>query len=185
MANHVTTFAFFENISKEAEEFLTNIDLDKDSDEVLMDFTEEKVGDNGQDWVDAYGAKWVYIDDIYEDTVHLCSAWSPPEGMLNKIYEKLQSLNSPDLLMWACYEDEMPNFVGVWGRVGDYDYENHVEEHDYKSVIGCEPHFLDEDEEGNTISEYNDEWDEKLDEWRDSEYNLFKECHELQVQYRA
>ena len=174
MANHVSTYVSFENLSKEAEEFLTNIDMSKKSDEVLMNFVSEEVGDTRQDWVDAFGAKWVYFDDISENTACLVSAWSPPEALLDKMYDKLHSLNSPNLELWATYDDEMPNFIGTWGRIGDFYYEEYVEDEHYESIIGCNPHILDE--EGDW-EDYNEDWPELLDKWHDSEYECFKQCY--------
>jgi len=176
MANHVTSFVEFGNISEEAKKFLTDIDMEMESDQVLKVFLDEEIGDTRQAWVEALGAKWVYFDYIDEDNLSLVSAWSPPEEFFTKIYEKLQSLNSPDLEMFVSYEDEMPNFVGFWGRIKDYEYEEYVEQDYYERIIGAEPYIPDEDDDENY--EYNDHWDEKLNEFKSSEYECFKSGYE-------
>ena len=74
-----------------------------------------------------------------------------------------------------CYgqvsDDEMPNFVGVFGLgPNDYDYEEYLEEEDYEQCIGCVPHY--ETDDG---WEHNEDWWDKFDEWRENEYESFVE----------
>ena len=78
------------------------------------------------------------------------TAWSAPEFFFRGLYEKLVSLNSPDAML-ASFDDEMPNFVGVFGLgPNDYDYDEYLDEEDYEQCIGCVPHY-ETDDSGNTM----------------------------------
>jgi len=172
MANHVYSYISFVNLSQEAEDYLNNagdnflhsvynLSEDVDIDTVLW-------------YNENVGSKWMNFEEINSELVSTVSAWGPPGNFYDALYEKLQSLNSPDLEIWARYDDEMPNFVGCWGRIGDYDYEECVDEEYYERVIGCTPHILDEDGEWE---DSNEDWYDELDKWYDSEYDCFLESY--------
>lgn len=178
MANHVSSYISFANLSQEAIDYLDGDDMSKtDTDGFLRsvyNLSEDVEIDTALWSNENIGSKWIDFDEISSDLIFATTAWGPPGGFYNALYEKLQSLNSPHLEMWVRYDDEMPNFVGCWGRIGDYDYEESVDEEYYESVIGCTPHILDEDGEWQ---DSNEDWYDELDKWYDSEYDCFLESY--------
>ena len=119
MANHVTSYINFENLSDKAEEFLENMNEETLLQGLYSDY------DNTYDWyIDNVGAKWLTVDDINSTNISCTSAWSPPVQFYDKLHEKLVELNSPDAVVWVTYEDEMPNFAGgqlyIDGELEDY-----------------------------------------------------------------
>jgi hypothetical protein len=172
MANHVTSYISFENLSQEAIDF-----IDSSGENFLhsvYNLSEDVDIDTAFWYNENVGSKWMHFEELSSDLISTVSAWGPPGNFYEALYEKLESLNSPGLEMWVRYDDEMPNFVGVWGRIGDWDYEEYLEEEHYENVIGCTPNILDEDGEWE---EFNDDWYEELDKWYDSEYDCFKESY--------
>ena len=102
----------------------------------------------------------------------LFSAQSSPVPFYENLYKKLSSLNSPDLKMWVVYDDEMPNFVGVWGMAPNgYDYDEYIDEEYYEQCIECLPYTENEDGEYESV----DEWQDKFHEWSDKEHDMFVE----------
>ena len=184
MANNVYTYISFEDISDEAIAFLDEVGNESDETKIMCmvydipyhtETSEDKV--NTYDWyIENVGAKWMYIEDISCYGFSTTSAWSPPLGFCDAIFSKLQSLNSPDLLMWCRYDDEMPNFVGVYGRYKTMDYDEYVEgDESYEQCIGDLPYSVipsDNDEEEDEY-EYNEDWNDSLDTWCDEEYKFF------------
>jgi len=160
MANHVTSFVSFSNISEEAIKFLdglSEIDGENKEQDQIKYFCEDYKPE--WDWyAENIGPKWMYFDYVDGDNFSTVSAWSVPIPFFNKVFETLKALNSPDLRMWVQYEDEMPNFVGVYGLYQDEVYEEEVEAEDYMNVIGCE----NWDEE---TDDYNEDWGYKLGDW--------------------
>jgi len=173
MANHVISHISFENLSEEATQFLSNImpSFDTPTAKVLEYFFEESEDTmNTYAWcVDNLGAKWVNFEEIGEDTFNMFSAWSFPKRFADTLYEKLVSLNSPNLEMWCTYEDEMPNFIGVYGR-GPYEaeYEEELDENLYEEEIGSLPY-------NEETEEFNDEWWELAYGWQNREKQYFQE----------
>ena len=172
MANNVNSYISFENLSQEAYDFLEKLmpDYQTSSDEIVA-----KIYDAPEDTREWYeeniGAKWINFEDISGEGMTIVTAWSAPEAFYKSLYEKMVSLNSPDAMLWASFDDEMPNFVGVYGLgPNDYDYEEYLDEEDYEQCIGCTPHCKTDDG-----WEHNEDWWDKFDEWRDKEYNYFIE----------
>ena len=176
MANNVSSYISFSNISQEAEDWLDKLMPDHDTSayEVLgkiYDKTEEEMDDYDW-WIENVGAKWLNFEDVSCGGMATVSAWSAPVSFYENLYKKLSSLNSPDLKMWARYDDEMPNFVGVWGMAPNgYDYDEYIEEEYYEQCIDCLPYAENEDGDYESV----DEWWDKFDEWSEKEYDLFIE----------
>jgi hypothetical protein len=176
MANNVSSYISFSDISEEAEDWLDKLmpDYNTSAYEVLgkiYDKTEEEM-DNWEWWNENVGSKWLNFEDVSCGGVSTVSAWSPPTLFYENLYKKLSSLNSPDLKMWARYDDEMPNFVGVWGMAPDgYDYDEYIDEEYYEQCIDCLPYAENEDGDYESV----DEWWDKFDEWSEKEYGLFIE----------
>ena len=175
MANHVSSYISFQNLSKEAYDFLNELmpDYQTETDEILRKIFDLPEGtEYNWDWyADNIGAKWITFEDVSGEGMSTVTAWSAPEAFFKGLYEKLVSLNSPDAMLWASFDDEMPNFVGVFGLgPNDYDYEEYLDEEDYEQCIGCVPHY--ETDDG---WEHNEDWWDKFDEWREGEYESFVE----------
>jgi hypothetical protein len=168
MANHVNSNIEFDNISEEASKFLLSLPTDNEEilGKIFPDYKPE-----GEWYIENIGSKWITFDDIYDVTLNITTAWIAPYSFYNGLYEKLQSLSSPDLEMWVTYDDEMPNFVGVFGRIDDYEYEDCIEEEHYKAVFGITA--SNEEKE-----EFDEEWWDRVHEFYADEYSAFKECYE-------
>ena len=80
--------------------------------------------------------------------------------------------------MWCRYDDEMPNFVGVYGRYKDTDYDECVEDGYYQECIGDTPYSTITDEEGEEEIEWSETWNDSLDVFCDKEYSSFQEIIE-------
>ena len=179
MANHVNSYISFENLSEKAEKFLQELmpDYQTSSDEVINKIFDLST-DTEYDWdwhIENIGAKWITFEDVSACGMSTVTAWSAPEAFYRGLYKKLVSLDSPDAELWASYDDEMPNFVGVFGLApNDYDYEEYVDEEVYQQCIGALPYLEDEDGEW----EHNEEWWDKFDEWREKEYSYFKDGYQ-------
>ena len=179
MANHVNSYISFENLSEKAEKFLEELmpDYQTSSDEVINKIFDLST-DTEYDWdwhIENIGAKWITFEDVSACGMSTVTAWSAPEAFYRGLYKKLVSLDSPDAQLWASYDDEMPNFVGVFGLApNDYDYEEYVDEEVYQQCIGALPYLEDEDGEW----EHNEEWWDKFDEWREKEYSYFKDGYQ-------
>ena len=184
MANNVYSYISLEGLSDKASDFLLSIEEPANETETMckiynIPYEGESTDDvvNSYDWyIDNVGAKWLSFEDISEYGLSATSAWSPPIAFYNALFEKLKSLDSPDLLMWCRYDDEMPNFVGVYGRYKTMDYDEYVEgDESYEQCIGDLPYSVipsDNDEEEDEY-EYNEDWNDSLDTWCDEEYKFF------------
>ena len=117
MANHVNSNIEFSNISEEASKFL--LSLPTDNEEILVKIFPDYKSE-GEWYIENIGSKWITFDDIYDVTLNITTAWDSPYLFYRNLYDKLHSLGSPDLEMWVQYDDEMPNFVGIFGRINDY-----------------------------------------------------------------
>ena len=169
MANHVTSFITFENLSDGAKDFLENMNEETLLQELYSDH------DNSYDWyIDNVGAKWLTFDDIDSANISCTSAWSPPVQFYDKLHEKLVELNSPDAVVWVTYEDEMPNFIGVYGLGKDTDYEEHLDEEYYEDTLGMLP-YDEVSEEFNDGSDDRPNFWEEVQDWFSKEYDCFKE----------
>jgi len=176
MANNVTTHITFENLSPKAKDFLASLSEKRKEDEYCymiplygMDVNDEKAN---YDWFcENIGPKWMYLEDVDMDIGYMncVSAWSAPVPFMDRLYEYLVSLDSPDLILWATIEDEMPNFVGVYGRHGEDSYQDEIVEDFYQEEIGDVPFIAD----GEDDFEFNDNWPEAVSTWSDNHYSLF------------
>jgi len=67
-----------------------------------------------KDWsslIGRIGSKWAYVDDWYDDSLTIISAWSVPEDFINRIVEEVNEID-PMAIMSTTYDDEAPNFIG-------------------------------------------------------------------------
>ena len=74
-------------------------------------------------------SKWCYIQDFDEESFHGYSAWSEPTPALEWILSQLAPLD-PQMITTITYEDEMPNFAGVYVYEGDECIDGYEDESD-------------------------------------------------------
>ena len=118
-------------------------------------------------WVcDNLGAKWVYSDFEYDEEpqhIHLMltSAWSVPQGLLEKLAEVLTDIKA-DCYICGTYEDESMDPCVAFIYAKDYDdIEDYDDEYDW-----------DKDEEDDFYRET----------WHDKVFELQKEVEEAYLE---
>lgn len=168
MANHVESIITFTNLSEEAQEYL-NSHTESLGENLLEDLYSDY--EDSRNWyIDNIGAKWLNIEEIDEDFISITTAWSAPIEFYEKLYIKLVELNSPKATLFSTYEDEMPNFIGVQGYGPEgFEYEEFLDEEDYKDTLGREP-YVDDD--------FNEEFQEAQIDWFEKERGYFSESLE-------
>ena len=118
MANHVNTFVRFENLSDagaaKLQELYSRIRPSNGYEWFSDIWGLDKEITDKYDWnIDNVGPKWCYFEDRGEDYFQITSAWSYPEKGLMWLFEQIAEVD-PEFIASVTYEDEMPNFFGVW-----------------------------------------------------------------------
>lgn len=173
MANHVSTHVRFEKINEaglaKLQELYARIRKEDKGYEWFSDLwglDQEKT--NLYEWnLENVGPKWCYFDDRGEDYFHTVSAWSYPETGLNWLFEQIASVD-PEFIASVMYEDEMPNFFGIYVYNKD------------GIIDGCE---WGEDGEINELmaqevpelTSLNEESDEYWEIWNDSIWEIISD----------
>ena len=103
------------------------------------------------------GPKWCYIQDFDEESFHGYSAWSEPSPALEWILSQLAPLD-PQMITTITYEDEMPNFAGVYVYEGDECIDGYEDEHDEIMDRIFETH-----------PDLKEKWDEEIEDWKDED----------------
>jgi len=103
------------------------------------------------------GPKWCYIQDFDEESFHGYSAWSEPTPALEWILSQLAPLD-PQMITTITYEDEMPNFAGVYVYEGDECIDGYEDEHDEIMDRIFETH-----------PDLKEKWDEEVEDWKDED----------------
>lgn len=103
------------------------------------------------------GPKWCYIQDFDEESFHGYSAWSEPTPALQWILTQLAPLD-PEMITSITYEDEMPNFAGVYVYEGDECVDGYEDESDeiMDRIFETHPHL-------------KEKWDEEIEDWKDED----------------
>lgn len=168
MANHVNTTVHLhttEEGKKRFEEILSRVSTLNDKDvyshnaEELFDSDDMGSYDGN---INNMGAKWVTVDEFGEDYLHLTSAWSVPDGILEMIAKEINEVDA-DSYITVEYEDEMPNFVGVALYKGG-------------EVVDQEMFDWDEIKDKlNEIPELAEHWDEEEEDWSDEGRDIMSE----------
>ena len=129
------------------------------------------------------GPKWAYIQDFDDTGCSGYSAWSAPEEALSWILEQLAPLD-PNLITSFYYDDEGPNFYGVYVYNGT-EMEDGFEDDDEElrdRVFNAHPHLKeqwDEDEIEWVTDDDGDQTDESYqaeEEYRDVMYEVMHEA---------
>jgi hypothetical protein len=197
MANHVHYSVNFHQINEQARAKLQELfsrvrtdgnyqwfsDIFVDGDELTYEQTEQ------YSWtLENIGPKWCYFEDYSaaEGDVYFNgeAAWSAPEEGLVKLLEILEE-HDPNIITSMTYEDEMPNFVGVYVYQGSecYDgFEDEWEELRDRVIAESEtltPESWDEEEDDWADDEARDTFQEEM--WEiigDSQWQIIHECVE-------
>ena len=171
MANHVTAKISVTGNDAVREEF--NQRVEKAGHYLWGFWVEEK------DWTsdiqrEKVGPKWALIDYSDEDEMNTTSAWSPPTEFCNNLYDELKEID-PSVEITMTYEDEFPNFVGVYvvneegGSGEDLEWDEIVERVKEQHKELTEPKYWDEEnqeftEEGDDF--FRDVMWEDISNWQ-------------------
>lgn len=110
------------------------------------------------------GPKWTYFDEVDDAGFQSQSAWCWPEDGLDWILKELSKYD-PNMITTVCFEDEMPNFYGVWIYEGEEMVDGFEDDHDdlMQRIVEQYP-------------ELKGKWDQDEGEWDDVESeDLFRE----------
>jgi hypothetical protein len=118
MANYVNTSVRFEKLNDagkaKLEELYSRIRTDNNY-EWFSDIwgLDPEITDK-YDWnLQHVGPKWCHFEDRGEDYFTTVSAWSYPDAGLVWLFEQIEQVD-PDFIASVFYQDEMPNFFGIY-----------------------------------------------------------------------
>ncbi len=119
MANHVNTHVRFEKLNDagkaKLQELYSRIQVKENDYEWFSDiFGLNKELTDLREWnIEHVGAKWCYFEDRDDDYFNTVSAWSFPQPGLEWMFEQIKEVD-PDFIASVFYQDEMPNFFGIY-----------------------------------------------------------------------
>lgn len=174
MANHVHTHVNFHRISDAGKEVLKELysrvrkgetyewfsDMFVDGEEGSPTYEEAGQYTFTHEYV---GPKWCYFEEFGEDYFTMESAWSWPETGVEWVFEQVGKVD-PDFVAYVTYEDECPNFAGVYVYNNDGVYDGF--EDDYEEIR----QYMMENVEGLA-----EEWNEEDEEFSDEGQDLYSE----------
>ena len=169
MANHVNTYVRFEKINEagkaKLQELYSRIRTTDNTYEWFSDiFGLDKEVTDLYEWnLQNIGPKWCYFEDRGEDYFATTSAWSFPQSGIEWLLEQIGQVDS-DFIASVTYEDEMPNFFGVYvynkeGVVDGCEWgeDNEIEEMMREAVPSLRE--LDQEEQSEV---YGELWSENI-----------------------
>ena len=169
MANHVNTYVRFEKINEagkaKLQELYSRIRTTDNTYEWFSDiFGLDKEVTDLYEWnLQNIGPKWCYFEDRGEDYFATTSAWSFPQSGIEWLLEQIGQVDS-DFIASVTYEDEMPNFFGVYvynkeGVVDGCEWgeDNEIEEMMKEAVPSLRE--LDQEEQSEV---YGELWSENI-----------------------
>lgn len=181
MANHVSTNVRFEKLNDagkaKLQELYSHIRADGQSYEWFSDMWNlDKETTDKYDWnIENIGPKWCHFEDRGEDYFNTVSAWSPPEKGLLWVFEQIASVD-PDFIASVQYEDEMPNFFGIYvynkdGVIDGCEWEG---DEITEAVKEANP-TLNELNEEEQSEQYWEEWSNTIwDVVHDKQYEVYR-----------
>ena len=119
MANHVNTHVRFEKINEaglaKLQELYSRIRVEGSNYEWFSDMWGlDKEETDKYDWnLQHIGPKWCHFEDRGEDYFTTVSAWTYPDAGLVWLFEQIEQVD-PHFIASVFYQDEMPNFFGVY-----------------------------------------------------------------------
>jgi len=174
MANHMETYINIKNGDIKVAEKLKDIftppegEYETNTEDLYKRlYGDEAPEEYDRGWVvDNLGAKWVYSEFEYDEEpqhihLNLTSAWSVPQGLLEKLAEVLTDIKA-DCYICGTYEDESMDPCGAYIYAKNYDdIEDYDDEYDW-----------DKDEEDDFYRET----------WHDKVFELQKEVEEAYLE---
>jgi len=174
MANHMETYINIKNGDIKVAEKLKDIftppegEYETNTEDLYKRlYGDEAPEEYDRGWVvDNLGAKWVYSEFEYDEEpqhihLNLTSAWSVPQGLLEKLAEVLTDIKE-DCYICGTYEDESMDPCGAYIYAKNYDdIEDYDDEYDW-----------DKDEEDDFYRET----------WHDKVFELQKEVEEAYLE---
>ena len=118
MANHVNTHVRFEKLNDagkaKLEELYSRIRTENNYEWFSDIFGLDPEITDLYEWnLQNVGPKWCHFEDRGEDYFNTVSAWSFPQPGLEWLFEQIKTVD-PDFIAAVFYQDEMPNFFGVY-----------------------------------------------------------------------
>ena len=169
MPNHVNTYVRFEKINEagkaKLQELYSRIRTTDNTYEWFSDiFGLDKEVTDLYEWnLQNIGPKWCYFEDRGEDYFATTSAWSFPQPGIEWLLGQIGQVDS-DFIASVTYEDEMPNFFGVYvynkeGIVDGCEWgeDNEIEEMMKEAVPSLRE--LDQEEQSEV---YGELWSENI-----------------------
>lgn len=184
MANHVLSTIYFHNFTDEALEAMTTIgDVDH-----IIGMYGKSLDDVDRDWMEEnIGAKWVTVDESDDESIHLTSAWSAPHPFCSFLLDYVaEHYNCKNHGVFMVFEDEMPNFIGVYG-VAANGYEVDLvlsSDEDYEETLGCLP-YSENDEDEDAYWDTKTEWADAVSKWFSKEEDSFISSMNIPIETHA
>jgi len=174
MANHVHTYVEFHRINDEGkallQELYSRVRKDGNHEWFADIFVDGKDGSPSYEETEKYeftyehvGPKWSYFEEFGENYFIMESAWSWPETGVEWIFDQVSEVD-PSFIAHVTYEDEMPNFAGVYVYNSDGivdGYEDDAEE--IRDLLL------------NTVDGLMDEWDREEQEFTEEGEEMYQE----------
>ena len=117
MANHVTTNVRFEKLNDagkaKLQELFARLGEKQEVDFALLWGLSEEITNDWEWQSENVGPKWCFFEERDDDSFRLLSAWSFPQAGIEWLFDQIGEVD-PDFLASIFYEDEMPNFFGVY-----------------------------------------------------------------------
>lgn len=171
MANHVSTQIKID-CNVEAQSLIDRwkglVDYSSPDVSKLYEVDSESVDYN---WlIENVGTKWCHVDEIFDDTICLTSAWDYPHKFVEWVAEKIFEVDDSATII-VTYSDEMPNFAGYRIITSVGDRENSI---DWDTIVDM---TTEENPTLKNLDEDSDEYFEELHEhvwqviyaWQDRE----------------
>ena len=139
MPNYVSSYIKFENMNQQASEKYNLLRQRLSKDNYFSDLMNDGSIPSDEIYTRAWqyeyvGPKWTTIEDIHECGMTLTSAWSAPTIGVEWLINELSQIQD-DLITVYTYEEECPDFYGIYIYKGNviYDgYERDSEDIEYE-----------------------------------------------------
>jgi len=134
MPNYCNSYVRFENLNESSKGkyilLQQRLTSEKNFSDLMNDgsISEEEI--HTRSWQhDHIGPKWTTIDDIDDESMSLTSAWSAPTDGVEWLIRELSSVQ-PDLITVYSYQEEQPDFAGIYVYEGEDVYDGYEDDFD-------------------------------------------------------
>lgn len=134
MPNYCMSYVRFENLNEAAKEkynlLQQRLTSEKNFSDLMNDGSVSEEEIHTRSWQhDHVGPKWTTIDDIDDEGMSLTSAWSAPTDGVEWLIRELSSVQ-PDLITVYSYQEEQPDFAGIYVYEGEDMYDGYEDDFD-------------------------------------------------------